>query len=346
MDRTSLSLGLTLIFKESGQDDKLVAMTIRSLLITFCALTVFSSVGLAAAAPGERAIMVREAKIYIAPDTSAQSIGTVGRGREVAIVEKSHEYLNVFANVESANQELSQPGRDITGWILDIGVIRTSTPNGDKILFGEASESEAEASRRHGRRGAAQDAMRLYYRMAEYFPNSPLAGESMWRAADIRWQLEKEDVISRPSAKERDAYMRGQINEQFMKEVIKKFPNTKWADMAAFSLLDNKVCGDWQGLPKCPEKESEMYEKYAREHPTSPKAAEALYEAASRQSALIEIYKQNNDAGKSASAKNKATALAQNIIAQYGQQGDWAPRAQRLIYMMDQGIPTYGTFIN
>ena len=286
--------------------------------------------------------MLREATIYIAPDTGAQKLGTAGRGREVAIIEKSHDFLNVFANIASGN-EVVQSGRDITGWILDKGVIRTSTPNGDRILFGEAADSEAEASRRHGRRGAAQDAMRLYYRMAEYFPNSPLAGEAMWRSADIRWQIEKEDVKSRPSAKEREAYLRGQMEEKYMKEVMKKFPNTKWADFAAYSLLDNKVCGEWQGLPKCPEKESEMYEKYAREHPTSPKAPEALYEAASRQAALIDIYKQNNDAGRSGSAKGKATALAQNIVAQYAHQGDWAPRAQRLIYMLEQGISTYGS---
>jgi len=192
-----------LFVKAGGQDGKLFAMTIRTFLIRLLASTLLSSFAFAAAAPGERAIMVREAKIYISPDTSAQSIGTVGRGREVAIIEKSHDYLSVFANVESASQELSQPGRDITGWIRDSGVIRTSTPNGDKILFGEASESEAEATRRHGRRGAGQDAMRLYYRMAEYFPTSPLAGESLWRAADIRWQLEKEEIRLRPSAKER-----------------------------------------------------------------------------------------------------------------------------------------------
>jgi hypothetical protein len=126
-----------------------------------------SSLVFAAAAPGERAIMVREAKIYIAPDTSAQSIGTVGRGREVAIIEKSHDYLSVFANVESGNAELNQPGRDITGWIVDSGVIRTSTPNGDKILFGEASESEAEASYRNGRREEEQKAIRLNKRKRE-----------------------------------------------------------------------------------------------------------------------------------------------------------------------------------
>ena len=309
-------------------------------------LTTLCSIPASAAAPGERAIMVRESNIYISPDPSSQKIGTVGRGREVAIIEKSHDFLNVFANVDSGNPELMQPGRDLTGWILDKGVIRTSTPNGDRVLFGEAVDSEAEASRRHGRRSAAQDAMRLYYRMAEYFPASPLAGEAMWRSADIRWQIEKEDVKSRPSAKEREAYLRGQIEDKFMKEVMKKFSNTKWADLAAYSLLDNKVCGDWQGLPKCPEKESEMYEKYAREHPSSPKAAEALYEAAGRQAALIEIYKQNNDSNKSASAKSRATVLAQNIIGQYAQQGDWPSRAQRLIYMVEQGIPTYGTSID
>jgi outer membrane protein assembly factor BamD (BamD/ComL family) len=330
---------------EGKPTGKLVGMSAKNISILLWLLA-FHLMAYAAAAPGERAIMVREANIYISPDTSAQKLGTVGRGREVAIIEKSHEYLNVFANVESGNAELSLPGRDITGWILDKGVVRTSTPNGDRILFGEASDSEGEASRSHGRRGAAQDAMRLYYRMAEYFPTSPLAGEAMWRSADIRWQIEREEVKSRPSAKEREAYLRGQIEDKFMKEIIKKFPGSKWADLAAYSLLDNKVCGDWQGLPKCPEKESEIYEKYTREHPNSPKAAEALYEAASRQAALVEIYKQNNDAGKAGSAKAKATALAQNIIGQYPQQGDWASRAQRLIYMLDQGIATYGTNID
>ena len=39
-------------------------------------------------------------------------------------------------------------------------------------------------------------------------------------------------------------------------------------------MLDNKICGDWQGSEKCPEKESELYVKYADDHPESPKAAE------------------------------------------------------------------------
>jgi hypothetical protein len=58
--------------------------------------------------------------------------------------------------------------------------------------------------------------------------------------------------------------MRGQIDEQWMKLVVKKFPGTKWADLAAFHFIENKLCGDWQGASKCPDKEAEMYEKYAK----------------------------------------------------------------------------------
>ena len=100
--------------------------------------------------------------------------------------------------------------------------MRASTPNGDKVLFGEAVDSEDQASRNHGRRGAAQDALRLYYSVAEYFPASPLAAEAMYRSADLRWQVERTDIMSKPSAKEQDAYLRGQMQEKYMHEVTKK----------------------------------------------------------------------------------------------------------------------------
>ena len=84
-----------------------------------------------------------------------------------------------------------------------------------------------------------------------------------------------------------------------MKQVMKKFPDTKWAQLAAFHLLDNKLCGDWQGSSKCPDKEADIYEKYVKEHPESPAAPEALYNAASRRAALIEIYKTEEQPKKS-----------------------------------------------
>jgi outer membrane protein assembly factor BamD (BamD/ComL family) len=147
--------------------------------------------------------------------------------------------------------------------------------------------------------------------------------------------------MTKPSAREQDAFLRGEIDERLMKEVIKKFPGSRWADLASFQLLDNKVCGDWQGVAKCPEKEASMFEKYANEHPQSAKAAEALYAAAWRYSALIEIYKTGNDSKKSDESKSKAIALAQKIVSQFSQ-SDWGARSQRLLYLMQQNIPTYG----
>jgi len=169
-----------------------------------------------------------------------------------------------------------------------------------------------------------------------------LAAQALYRAADIRWQIEKEDVMTRPSAKARESYLREGVNEEWMKLVIKKYPGTRWADLAAFQMIDNKLCGDWQGSSKCPDKEAELYEKYAKEHSGSPVAAHALYNAAWRRSALIEIYKTEEQGKKSEESKNRAVALAQQAISQYAQQTDWATRAQRLIFLIQQNIPTYG----
>jgi hypothetical protein len=296
---------------------------------------------------GERGTPIHQTTIYVSPDASAPKLAQAERGHELIVLETSRDWLHVEALLSPPRrdpedeEEDADQGRTVTGWVLGKDVIRVSTPNGDQIVFGEAVDSEDQASQVHGRRGAAQDAMRLYYRMTDLFPNSPLAAESMYRAADDRWQLEKQDVMSRPSAKEQDSSLRGQIDEHWMKELMKKFPTTKWANLAAFHLIDNKLCGDWQGASKCPLKEAEIYEKYVKDYPQSPATPEALYQAAWRWSALVEIYKTEGESKKSDEAKTKATALATTEASQFPQ-SDWGARAQRLLYLMGQDIPTYG----
>jgi len=291
-------------------------------------LSVFGS-----AATYDRGAMIREAVIYVSPDTKSAKLGQIERGQELVVVESSREWLRVTA-------ELGEE-KTVSGWILGKGVIRASTPNGDRILYGEAVDSEEQASRRGGRRGAGNDAARLYYRTAEYFPSSPLAAEALYRAADDKWQIEKDDVMSRPSAREQDPGLRGQMDDHWMKEVIKKYPATKWADLAAFTLLDNKLCGDWEGTSKCPNKESEMYEKYADDRAQSPAAPEALYRAAWRRAALVEIYKTEGEPKKSADSKAASSALCRRILDKYPESG-YANRAQRLLYDLEQEIPVYG----
>ncbi len=306
--------------------------------------TVFSTAPLLAQA--QRGTLVHEETIRVSPSADTAKLGEAGRGHELIIIDTSRDWVHVEAILreprkdDDEDDEESQ-GKTITGWVRKNALVGMSTPNGDKIIFGEATASEDEASRRRGRRDAAEDAMRLYYRVYDLFPTSPLAGEGLYRAADIRWQVERSDVLTRPSAREREAYMRGQIDEEWMKLVMKKYPGTKWADLAAFHLIENKLCGDWQGASKCPEKESDMYEKYAKEHAQSPAAPEALYNAAWRESALIEIYKTEANLKKSEEAKNRALNLAQRIVSQYAQ-SDWANRAQTLIFDVQNSVPTYG----
>ena len=308
-------------------------------------------VGNALLLAADRGTLVREAVLYLSPDTTSNKLAQVERGRELILLDKSHDWLHVEALLGSSLApdpafvlEDEDRGKTISGWVLDNGVVWASTPEGDRILFGAAVDSEDEASRRHGRRGAAQDALRLYRRVYDMFPTAPLAGEALYRAADIRWQVEKSDILSRPSARERDPNLRQGIDEESMRLVMKKFPDSKWAQLAAFHLIDNKLCGDWQGSSKCPDKEADIYEKYVKEHPESPAAPEALYDAASRRAALIEIYKTEDQAKKSEQSKGLAIALAQQLISKYPQ-SDWSSRGQTLLFMVQQGVPTYGNAI-
>ena len=290
----------------------------------------------------ERGIMLREGVIYISPDTSSAKLSNIGRGREVAIIERTPGWVHGVGTVQPSLDPDNEADRNVTGWIVDKGVISTAMPDGDKILFGEAFDSEMEASHRGGRRGAAQDAMRLYAAIAEYFPSSPLAAESLFRAADTRWQIEAEDAATRPSAKARDPALRYQIDEQHMKKVIKKYPGTKWADLAAYRLIDNKLCGDWEATAKCPEMEAQLYIKYVEDHPQSPKVPEALYKAAWRYSALIVIYKTENQPKKADDSTARALSVAKKITSQFASDTSWSSRAERLVYMVQNNMPTWG----
>src|ERR1700730_4230923 len=299
-----------------------------------------------AVAQAPRGTLVHEGTLHIAPDAQSAKLNEVARGHELIILETSRDWAHVQAIISEPRRDRDEDDEEsqaktISGWVWGKALVSNATPNGDKIIFGEAADSEDQASRRRGRRDAAQDAMRLYYRVYDLFPTSPLAAEGLYRAADIRWQVERSDVLTRPSARERDSYMRGLIDEEWMKLVMKKFPGTKWADLAAFHLIENKLCGDWQAASKCPEKEADMYEKYAKEHEQSPSAPEALYDAAWRRSALIEIYKNEANQKKSEESKTRSLELAQKIVSQYPQSA-WSSRAQRLIFYVQQGVPTYG----
>lgn len=297
-------------------------------------LVLFIALAVTPARAAERGVTVREGVMYVAPDKTSAKLWTVERGRELVLLEKSHDWLHVI--------ELLPGAAEHTGWMLSKGIIFPSQAHADEIIFGAAADAEAEAAKAGGRKGAAEDAIRLYAWLAENMKTSPLAGEALYRAADDRWQLERADRWTRPSAKRHDADWTADIPEDYVRQVMKRYPRTKWADLADYDLIDNKKCPDWTVGPECAEKEAKAFEKYAEDRPQSPKAAEALFEAAWRQSALSAMLKTAEEPKKAADAKAKAQELASRILSQYPQQGDWAARAQTLLYFLQQDIPTFG----
>jgi hypothetical protein len=299
---------------------------------------------------GPRATALRVTWLYVAPDQGAQKIDRVQTGREMVVAEKSGPWIRVYANTDiqevsekdapliGAPQDTPPP---ISGWMEARGVVIETTPNGDQVLMGEAANEEALASDPRGPAHAAQTARLLYRRLADMYPDSPLAPEAAWRAADILWQIQKADVSSRPSSREKEAYMREQLDEDEMKKILKFHPGTRQAAMAAYALLDNKLCGDWQGQAKCPEKESDYYEKYAAEYPDGPRTAQALYQAVYRQAVLVDMFNADENEKKAENAKAHVHDLAAHMKEKFAQ-SDYTARALAIAFKIDQGIPVYG----
>jgi hypothetical protein len=253
--------------------------------------------------------------------------------------------INDDANEDDANKPEFGEDANVTpasGWVRDKGIVGPTTAGGDVILFGSAANFEDEAAHPHAPKGAAGSAHLLYKRVGEYFPDSPLASEAAWRAADIRWQLDKLDISTLPSAKEQESYLRPQLYEGEMKKVIKMYPGSKFAALAAYDLLDNKLCGDWQGLPKCPEMETGLYQKYAQQYPDGPKSAEALYNATYRQGVVVTMYNVQEDRKRAQAAAQRTQVLAQELKEKYPKT-DFAARAGSIAFRVAQGIPIYGS---
>ena len=298
---------------------------------------------------GPRAAALRITWLYIAPDPASQKVDRVQIGREMVVAEHSGPWLRVYANTdiqEARQKDAPIFGHDetpppISGWIEAKGIVIETTPGGDLVLMGEAANQESLASDPRGPAIAAQSARLLYRRLVEMFPQSPLVPEASWRAGDILWQLQKADASTRPSAREKQAYLRDQMDEDELKKVLKFYPHTRQADLAAFELIENKLCGDWQGSPKCPEKESELYEKYAAEYADGPRAAQALYQAVYRQAVLTDMFATDGSDKKSDAAHAHARELAARLKDKFPQT-DFAARAAALVFKLDEGVPVYG----
>src|SRR5271170_6560356 len=99
---------------------------------------------------GPRATILRITPIYVAPDVTTQKVDRIAEGREMVIAETSGPWIRVFANTDFEEvsekdapiygQETAPP--PVSGWMQAHGVIRETTPDGDKVLMGEAASME------------------------------------------------------------------------------------------------------------------------------------------------------------------------------------------------------------
>jgi hypothetical protein len=296
-----------------------------------------------------RATVLHTANVYATADSSNPPLVTVTAGHEVVVLEHNGPWVRVFANTDAKDREddesvpeFSEETADpSTGWVHDKGIVGPTTPGGDALIYGYAAELEAAAAEPHAPKGAAEAAHLLYRRVSDYFPDSPLAAEAAFRSADIRWQIDKAANSDLPSTHEQEAFLRPQLYEGDFKRVMKLYPQTPFAARAAFALLDNRLCGDWQGLPKCPEMEAGLYEKYARQYQGGPKSAEALYDAAYREGVLVTMYEVQEDRKRSEAAAKNCDAIAQEMHAEYPQ-SDYTARALSIAFRVKQGISVYG----
>ncbi len=297
---------------------------------------------------GPRATVLRETMLYVVPDKQSDKVARVQPGRELVVAQVSGPWVRVFANtdVEKEREEEqpvfgSEPAPPVSGWMEARGVVKETTAGGDAVLMGEAANEEALASDPKGPANAARSARLLYRRLVEMFPDSPYAAEAMWRAADIRWQIEKADAATLSSSHEKDPVLREGMYEDEMKKILKSYPRSRQAELAAFELLDNKLCGDWQGDVKCPARESALYEKYAAEYPDGVKTAEALYLAVYRQASIGDMLQAEGGKKEAEAARRHAHELAAHLKEKFPH-SDYSVRAGAVVYKLDEGIPVYG----
>jgi len=299
---------------------------------------------------GTLATLVREANLYANPNDSDAPIADILPGRELVVSEKNGNWLQVFANTDAPDTRQADvpvfgtegQAQPISGWMLDKGIVNINTPRGDLILFGAADALEQQASVPDPPPHVAEEARLLYRRVVIMFPQSPWVAEAMYRAADIRWQIQKADAATLPSAHEKANYLREQMDEDEMRKVIKYFAGSKFAAMAAFDLIDNKLCGDWQGSEKCPEQESTYYLKYVDDYPASPDAAQALYDALWRQASAGDMWSADGDGKRADEDRGHAHAIFDRMQQKYPD-SSYTARAASVIFKIDQGISVYGS---
>ncbi len=276
-----------------------------------------AAVGVAPAAPAERAVVTNNQRLYREARVESKAVGRITVGEEALVTGR-----------EGALIEVTLPDR--VGWTLANGlVVVESNPRASGLLY-DAAHTVAQEDSPEAWRSAA----RLFRKAASLTPDGPYTPEALWRAAELTWRADLREIG--PAA--------GSNVEKDLAALGRRYPKTSVAARAAFLLLRNTLCDDWDGTPGCPESEIGLISDYVGRHPGSPNGAEARYAIAYRHAALVEIYLQQGQPHFSAEkAVEHKTKAGEAVAALAHQEGgtDWAARGERLLWSLENNLGVF-----
>jgi hypothetical protein len=285
------------------------------------------------ATPGiTRAVAIETSPIYLTPDATSAKVGQALPGRDVSVLGHSGHFVQVLADAPQG-----PPGETgIAGWMPDHGLVPLTQPNADEIILGKAFELERRAEAYPDQRDTAKSAALLYYRVYDDFPSSPLRAEGLFRAADIKWQLDERDM---PATK--DPSTQRFPDESMLSKVEHTFPHTVWAARAAYDRLDPRLaCGDWIEKPNCAEKAAAVYRSYVDHYPDGPRTAEAYFRLVYALGASSWLYGEQGkhpDQGKAKHYRKLALETVQEALKRFPGY-DWTARAELVQFELQQGL--------
>src|SRR5579862_4664599 len=144
--------------RHSNPSCDFVSFVVQGFWILLATLTFAALFSAPASAQAQRGTLVHEETIRVSPSADTAKLGQAGRGYELVVIDTSRDWTHVEAIIreprkgEDDEDDEEDNTKTITGWVQNKALITMSTQDGDKIIFGEAANSEDEASRRRGRR--------------------------------------------------------------------------------------------------------------------------------------------------------------------------------------------------
>ena len=165
--------------------------------------------------------MIREGVIYISPDATRPSCRTSAAAARWRA--RAHAGMGARGRHRGGPSRMESE-RNVTGWMVD----KASSPPKRPMATRSSSARRSIPNSRPASAADVKARPRMRCDSTSAWQSTSLLRRwrrrRMYRAADIRWQIDSADQASRPSAKLRDPGLRVPIDESYMKKVMKKYP--------------------------------------------------------------------------------------------------------------------------